>query len=387
MRGHIRKRAKDSWAVVVELPRDPETGRRRQKWVTVKGTRREAERVLADLVVRINAGTYVPAKETVQEYLERWLSDYATPSVRPLTLCQYQRIVRKHIVPALGRIPIARLSPSHVQKLYADKLREGLSPRTVRYIHAVLHAALEDAVKEGLCGRNAAHLARPPEKEAKERPVLSEEESRILLDRLADPRLRIPAALALGAGLRRGEALGLRWCDVDLDGHRLYVSQTMQHIPGEGVAARPPKTAAGRRCVAIPGFLVETLREWRRRQLEARLAAGPAWQDHGLVCTRADGCPLDPEWLTRAFRNAIRKLGLPPVHFHDLRHTHATFLLKLGAHPRVVQERLGHSEVGVTLGTYSHVLPDMQEEAARRLDRLFRAALSGEPANRTTGSR
>lgn len=387
MRGHIRKRAKGSWTVVVELPRDPETGKRRQKWVAVRGTRREAERVLADLVSKIGTGVYIPARTTLGEFLERWLSDYAAPSVRPLTLGQYTRLVRKHIAPALGHIPLEQLSPGQVQKLYADKIRDGLSARTVRYIHAVLHAALEDALREGLCVRNAAHLLHMPEQEGAERPVLSEAEARDLLGRLSDPRLKIPAALALGAGLRRGEALGLRWSDVNLEARRIYVNQTVQRVPGEGVVVQATKTAASRRRVAAPEFLADLLKRWRREQAAARLAAGPEWEERGLVCTGPKGAPLDPEWLTRAFRNALRKLGFPPVHFHDLRHTHATLLFKLGTHPRVVQERLGHSEVGMTLGTYSHVLPDMQEEAARRLDQVFRAAPPGEPGNRTAGSR
>ncbi|MEW6045890.1 MAG: tyrosine-type recombinase/integrase [Bacillota bacterium] len=378
MRGHIRKRAKDSWSVVVELPRDPETGRRRQKWVTVKGTKRDAERVLAEMVAEIERGTYVePSKLTVAEYLDMWLRDCASASVRPTTLEGYEVMVRRHLMPELGDILLPRLTPLHVQGLYRKMTEQGLSPRTVRLAHAVLRQSLAQAVKWGFLGRNVCDAVELPRQAHKEMRVLTPEEAKRFLEAAKGERLEALWVLALTTGMRKGELLGLRWQDVDLERATLEVRQSLVRVHGKPVFQQP-KTARARRTVELTPLAVEALRRHRAKQAQERLLAGSSWLNHGLVFCQRDGRPLDPmNVYNRNFKRVLAKAGLDGVRLHDLRHTHATLLLKSGANPKVVSERLGHASTAFTMDVYSHVLPGLQRDAALKVDQMLGAEIGG----------
>lgn len=375
VRGHIRKRGKASWAVVVDLPRGPD-GKRRQKWVSVRGTKKDAERVLRGLLTELDKGAYVePQKLTVGEFMERWLRDCARGRVSPGTFETYQVMAREHIIGGpIGRIPLAELRPLHIQELYAAMLERGLSPSTVNYVHILLRQALGHAVRWQMLARNPAEAVDAPRRERKEMRALDAAQVQALVRGIKDLRLLVPVVLAVGCGLRRSEITGLRWEDVDFQGGRLHISQTVQRLAGKGLVPLPTKTHRSRRAVALPAAVAAILKAWRKQQAQERLAAGPAWRETGLVCTAPGGGPLEPDWITKQFRKAAGELGLPPVRFHDLRHTHATLLLKANVHPKVVSERMGHAQVGVTLDVYSHVLPGMQEEAALAIDQILRAA-------------
>jgi len=379
MRGHIRRRGERSWAVVVDLAPDPATGKRRQKWHSVKGTKRDAERELARLLNELNTGGYVePTRMTIGQYMKDWLAQTAS-TVRPLTHESYAAMARCHIEPALGAVRLNQLSPAVIERWCREQLAGGradgrgqaLSPRTVRYCLRILSMALKRAVRLGLVPRNAAEAVDPPRHSRREVPFLDVRVAERLIQAAGGTRLELPVLLAVTTGMRRGEILGLRWADVDLARGSLEVRQAL--LPGRRFA--PPKTTSGRRPVALPQGVAEPLKKQRASCEEARRLLGPAYEDHDLVVCLGDGRPWEPTTLSSAFHELARRTGLGGLRFHDLRHLHATVLLRAGIHPKVVADRLGHSTVGVTLDTYSHVVPDLQRQAAQAIDTL----LGGQP--------
>ena len=381
MNGHIRKRGKNSWSIVLDLGRDA-NGKRRQKWHAVHGTKKDAQRECARLVNSMATGAYVePSKATLGSYLDHWLEAYARPNVAPKTFERYAEIVRLHLKPELGHHLLAKLQPLHIQAAHSKALESGhktrkggaLSARTVLHHHRVLREALQQAVKWQLLVRNPADSVQPPKPQSREMQVLDETAAASLLEAAKGTTLHLPIVLAVGAGLRRGEALAVRWADMDLAAGVLSVQQSLEQTKA-GLAFKAPKTAKGRRLVTLPGFALEVLKRHRVEQAKAKLRLGPAYEDRDLVCARPDGKPLDPRSVSHQFGEFLKQLALPKVRLHDLRHSHATHLLRQGTHPKIVSERLGHSSISITLDTYSHVLPNMQDEAAKRLDAAIRKA-------------
>jgi integrase len=383
MKGHIRKRGKDSWAIVIDLGRDS-AGKRRQKWHTVHGTRKNAETELTRLLHQLDSGTYVrPTKMTVEEYLERWLKDYAEHNVAAKTFERYAEIARKHLAPNLGHFTLAKLHPLHIQEYYSLALERGrrdgsggLSAQTVVHHHRLLRTALQQAVKWQLLARNPADAVEPPRPRHKEVRALDEGETAKLLNAAKGKRLYMPVLLAVTTGLRRGEILGLKWSDIDLQDGTLAVRRSLEQTSVK-IAFKEPKSARSRRMVDLPQLTADALKWHRSDQARERLRAGAAYQELNLVCCMADGSLWQPTSLTHSFVALVHGIKLPRIRFHDLRHSHATHLLHQGVHPKVVSERLGHSTVGITLDVYSHVLPGLQKEAAKRVDQALRIALGG----------
>lgn len=284
-------------------------------------------------------------------------------------------MIRLHVVPALGSKRLERLTAADVRVLLNGKRDAGLAANTIRHIHALLRVAPTQAVREDLAPRNVASLVQVPMPPAADVRPLDVEEARRLLDAARGDRLYALWEVALGIGLRRGEALGLHWQDVDLEAGALRVEQTLQRTGGRLVLA-PPKTARSRRTVPLPPVCVAALRAHRVAQAREQLAVGPAWQDSGLVFTTGLGTAIEPRNVNRSFAALCRRAGLRPIRLHDLRHTCATLLLAHGVSARVVMETLGHSQIAITMNTYTHVLPVLQREAADRMDAL----LSGDVA-------
>jgi integrase len=382
MKGHIRKRGTSSWAVVLDIGPDVD-GKRRQKWHSVRGTRRDAQRELTRLLNQLNTGAYVePSRISLAEYLDRWLLDYAKPKVAAKTYDRYREMIDIHIKPALGAFVLPKLAPLHIQGFYSRALasgrkdgKGGLSAQTVLHFHRLLHKALAQAVKWQLLARNPSDAVEPPRPVPKEMQVLDEDETATLLDQLGNSRLHIPVLLAVTTGLRRGEILGLRWSDVDFASGTVTVVQSLEQT-SEGLNFKSPKTHRSRRAVALPSMTVEALRAHRAEQGKERLSIGPDYDDNDLVCPRPGGSPWRPDVFSGSFVKSIRRLDIRQIRFHDLRHSHATHLLRAGVHPKVVSERLGHSRVGITLDTYSHVLPGMQEDAVQRIDAVLSKAIA-----------
>jgi integrase len=331
--------------------------------------KRDAQRALADVITRQSKGLLAQdSRQSVGDHMDEWLTAIRS-TVRPKTWHSYGQLVRLHILPTLGSIPLRELRPMDLNLLYDRLLRhggqkgKGLSTGTVRYVHAVIHRALRDAVRWEKIMRNVADLADPPRLTTPEMKTWTGEQVRTFLDSVSDDRLQAAWLLMCTTGVRKGELLGLRWKDVDLEGARLAVRQTLTSI-GYGTEFAEPKTRRSRRQIALDRRTVAALREHRTRQNAERRAWGPAWTDTGLVFTREDGLPIHPDQFQQVFERLVRKAGVPRINLHGLRHTHATLALKAGVHPKIVSERLGHSSVAFTMDVYAHVVEGMQEQAA-----------------------
>ena len=367
--GSIFRRQDGLWVARLDLGYQ-NGGRKRKDYYG--RTRREVQQKLAAAQRALKDGLPVTSdRHRLGQFLERWLEDVSRPSVRPRTYIRYRELLTLHAIPALGNRPIARITPQDLQRLYGSKLEEGLSPRTVGHLHRVLHRALQDAVRWGLVGRNVCDAVRPPKVLAHEMRALSPDEARQLLASAEGDRLEALYVLAVTAGLRQGELLGLKWQDVDLETARLQVRRTIARVNGNGFVESEPKSVKSRRSVNLTPMAVEALRRHRASQLEHRLEA-LAWEDSDLMFPNRVGRPIEAyNLLYRSFHPLLERAGLPRMRFHDLRHTAATLLLAQGVHPKVVQEMLGHSTVSLTLDTYSHVIPGLQEEAAAKMEALL----------------
>ncbi len=378
MTGSIRQQGKRTWELRIYLGRN-ETGRKLYRSKTVRGAKRDAQRELAHVIDTLNTGAYIaPSRMTVKDYLGRWLVDYARVNVGGKTFERYSEIVQLHLIPALGHHCLEKLQPLHIQACYSDALQSGrrdgaggLSPQTVLHHHRVLREALRHAVKWQLIARNPADAVDPPRPQRREIESLDVAETARLLEASKDSPLALLVLLAFTTGLRRGELLALRWKDVDLTDSRLAVRQAIEQTKAGGLRFKEPKTQRGRRVVTLPAVAVDALRRHKAEQAKERLILGAAYRDQGLVFARKDGTPMNPAATSKAFTLLVSKAGVRRVSFHACRHTHATLLMGANVHPKVVSERLGHATVGITLDTYSHVLPSMQEEAAKKMNDLL----------------
>jgi len=372
MQGHIRERGKDVWEVSYELSFDPKTGRRRRRSFTVHGSRKEAQRALTAALHQRDTGFEIlPGRMNISQFLQRWLSGYAEINVAASTLARYRVAVNKHLIPHMGNLQLTAVRPVHIQQLQSVCLKEGLSPRTVVQHHRIIAEALKHAVRWQLIPSNPAAAISPPRFEARDMQFLSQAQLHELLTAAQGSFLRTLIYLAVHTGARSGELLAIRWSDLDLHTGRLSIVRTAQRIPGEGIVFSSPKTHRSRRPVTLSAEAVGLLREHRAMQNTHRLALGPAFEDHDLVFCQPTGRPYEPGQISRAFGRLIRSTQLPEVRFHDLRHTAASLLLAAGVHPKVVSERLGHASVQITMDTYSHILPNLQREAADAMDQIL----------------
>lgn len=292
--------------------------------------------------------------------------------LRSSTWSRYEEYIRVHVVPQVGRVPLSKLSPQHLDRLYDNRLRAGLSTTTVLHIHRVIHRALEHAVRYGLVARNVAKLVDPPQARHFEMAVLSVEQVHRLLDAAGGPPLEALIAVAVSTGMRKGELLALQWSAVDVERRVISVKGTLQRVDGE-LRMVQPKTRKSRRQVELSDFAVAALRRHKAAQAQQRLLVGSDWNANDLVFPNVYGRPQEGWHLVYSrFYRLLDKAGLPRIRFHDLRHTAATLMLSRGVHPKIVSEMLGHSTIAITLDLYSHVTPTMQRQAADAMDELMR---------------
>ncbi len=375
MRGRIIKRKGSSnYTIVLQLGLDPSTGKRQQQWITAGPSKREAEKQMAKLIHELDSGTFTkPNKKTLAEYLNEWIHS-VRGNLSPRTVEGYITIINR-IIPALGAIPITQLKPDTLQKYYSDCLNSGrlnkpggLNPLTVRHHHALLHRALKNAMEWGLIMRNPADTAHPPKPRPTEISIMSEGEIQAFLEAAKQTPYFHLYHTILFTGLRRSEVLALRWSDIDLLLCQISVSRSIHRLRDGSYIFRPPKSAKGRRTVALSPVATQVLSEYREKTATERLLEGNLLKDNDLVFSKMDGSPVRPDTISRAWSDLAKRCGISASRLHDARHSHASIMLKAGIHPRIVQERLGHSTIAITLDTYSHVSPGLQEAAAKRFD-------------------
>lgn len=378
MRGHIHKRVRTSaagketvrWYVVVDVGID-DAGRRKQKWHGGFATRREAEFERAKIVSELHGGGYVaPDRITLAQWAQvSWLPMTKT-RVKPSTYDSYRMNVETHVLPVLGSRPVQQVTAPMLNTLYADLLSRGgergpLAPKTVRYIHTIIHKVLADALDAGLVRENIAERAKPPRPNRSQNRQLECWEPHELAAFLASvegTRLEAAWRLAAMTGMRRGEVLGLRWADVDLGNSRLAVRNAIVTVAYEVLESSPKSHQA--RMIDLDPETTALLRRHAENQAREREVFGPGHRDRGLVVCAEDGSPIHPQSFSQAFERAVARSGLRKIRLHDLRHTHATIAVKAGVPVKVISERLGHESPAFTLKQYAHVLPGMQAEAA-----------------------
>lgn len=367
--GSIFQRSNGYWVGTINIGYD-EAGKRRRKTI-YGGTKKEVQDEMTRLQSRKLDGTLGDAgRLTVGEFLDSWLEDSAKPTIRATTHASYEGVIRLHIKPRLGGLALGKLTPAHVQSLYSEMERNGASPRMRQLTHAILRRAVNQAVKWGTLPRNVCDAVEPPRVERKEIHALSAEQAKILLKAAADDRLCAVYTLAITTGLRLGEIFGLQWADVNLEAGKgsLMVRHTLMDLNGE-LSLSEPKTAKSRRKVELSAMAVDALWDHRKKML----AAGHGTD--GFIFRDSRGGPLRrSHFHADNFKPLLKTAGLPKIRFHDLRHTAATLMLSGGEHPKVVQEMLGHANIGMTMDTYSHVQPTMQREAVDRLGTLLKAS-------------
>lgn len=377
MPGHIKEIRRGYYRIVVEAGKDPVTGKRRRVVRYHKGRKAEAEAVLARLVMQLEQGTYLEAnKVTVAEWLREWLEEYKKPTVRPKTYDLYTWAIKSYIIPAIGSIPLQKLQPHHLQRLYNSIRENGKSTRLVHLVHQLMRGALAQAVKSCLVQVNVAEATTRPRMQKREVRALTLEEQDNFIRTLAGHRLGAAFMLALGTGLRRGELLGLHWEDVDLEEGVLRVKRNIVYVRGKGIVVQPPKTEKGNRMVPIPKLVLKMLEGHQER-----LKKDGLYRLDGPVFPSKAGGYIYPDNFERTFRKLRQKAGLESVNLHALRHTFATRLLELGEDLKVVQELLGHARIGITADIYTHVTERLKKRAVDKLDQVLESGTKWAPKN------
>jgi integrase len=379
MSGHIRRRGERSWEIKFDTGRDPPTGKRSIRYESFKGTKREAQAKLTELLSASARGVLVdPTKETLAEFIERWGRDWASINTSAKTSERYRQLLKLHVVPHIGAVLVQKLRATHLNELYAKLLRAGghegrpLAPRTVGHVHRVLHRALGHAVTWGIAATNVAALISPPPVPDSEIAILTEDQVRTLLRHLQGRTLRPIVSFLLGTGARRGEALALRWKDVDLDNGVVRVERSLEQTKAGRLRFKSPKTRHGRRNVSISPWLIAELRAHRTRQQERRLSLGQgkATRDD-LVFARWDGEIRSPHWLTQKFAQAMAALKIDCT-LHGLRHTHVSQLIAAGLDVLTISRRIGHASPAITLGVYGHLFRNTDARAAEIIEAAFK---------------
>jgi len=375
MRGSIVKKGK-TYSVVVDIGKI--NGKRKQKWFSGFQTKKEAQNKLTEVLSQLKNNSYIePSKITLGEYLIEWLETNAKPNIAVTTYSGYSVNIRKHIIPHIGSIVLQELHPIQIQNFYNSLSQDGkcnskgaLSPRSIQYIHMVLRQALEYAYKMQIIPRNVADMVKIPKQKKYIPNFLSSDEINNLLKIFKDTSIYMPVLLAVGIGLRRGEVLALKWSNIDLENKIIYINENL--IPTkEGAIFSTPKTDSSKREIIVPENIITELVKLKEIQENNKKLLGKGYINNDLVCCYDNGKNFSPGAFSHLFAEILKRNNFRHIRFHDLRHTNATLMLKANISPKVASVRLGHSKVSTTLDIYSHVVKEMQEEAAHKLNSYF----------------
>lgn len=377
LRGHIRKREFKncvSWQIIIELGLD-ENGKRKRMFQSMQGTKKEAEKELQRLINELDGGSYIEeTKMTTATYLRSWVKTYVEPNLSPTSIDGYKSNIENYIIPHIGNIPLQKLSPIHLQDMYTKLSlkgrldgKGGLSPRSIRYIHRNLSKALDQAMKMQIIKKNVATLVTIPKVKPYNAEVYNEAEVVTMINKAKGTDMEVPITLAVTLGLRRGELLGLKWSEIDLDEGKMTISNNLVST-SSGAVLKTPKTNTSCRTLELSEGIVSLLKKHRLAQKENKMKLGSAYIDNDLVCCYPDGNIIQPKNFSKKFSNFLKRNGLKHIRLHDLRHTNATLMLSYGIPAKVASERLGHSSISITLDLYSHVTTNMQKEVADKIE-------------------
>ena len=388
------------WVAQVPKGNDPGTGERIRPTFYGK-TRAEVAEKLTKALREIQTGTYTDSdKITLGEWLDVWVETYAKPSIRPSTFDLYKQLIKTHIKPGLGKVPLQKLQPHQIQKFYNDRLRAKRQPRTmpkdkkkakelmekmptlshstVKQMHIVLNQALNQAMKERRILVNPTKAAKPPKVTRPEAAYLNKEQIKNLLGVASEDSWYTVFFFTLGTGMRLGEVCALRWENIDLVNGVVKVRESVKRVSNDvpeeqktKLLIQPPKSEKGKRNIPLPNEVLAELKKHRVKQAELKLQIGELYNDQDLVFAWEDGRMVDPGYLSKHFKKVINQCGYEGITFHSLRHSYASALLTMGEHPKVVQELLGHAQISMTLDTYSHVAPEIKERAAAKMNEFL----------------
>lgn len=368
MRGTITKKGK-KWYIVVDIGKD-ENGRRKQKWFSGYRTKKEAEKDLAKIITELENKTFIlPEKITFKEHLEYWMENHVKVNLSPTTIWGYDSIIKKHINPILGHIELQKLRPVDIQQYYNIK-KDELSGKTLTQHHRVIRKALDYAYKLQMIPNNPADAVEPPKPKKYKAKVLTREEIKALLKALEGDKLEVPINLCLALGLRRGELLALKWEDINFKEGTIHIRRNLVRA-GNKLVLKEPKSETSNRLLKLSPTLLKMLKKHRKKQLELKMLLGELFEDNNFVFTKNNGELINPATFSHQFSDFLKKNNLPQIRLHDLRHTNATLMLQSNIAPKIASNRLGHSTITITMDLYSHVLTDMEEETAKKLDEIL----------------
>lgn len=374
MRGHIKQRAKGSWSISIYLGKDSKTNKKKYKWYTVKGNKKDAETFLTEKLRELDTGIFIDNKDiNVRQYFNFWYEQHCLSRLSPTTYESYRRNLDNYILEELGHIKLEELKPMHLQTFYNKCSKKGLSNKTILYFHRIIHCALKQAMKWQFIIRNVADCVDTPKPEKYKPLVLTSKETIALINVISNTDIYIPVIIAIYTGMRRGEILGLTWNNIDLEQGTLKVVQAL-YPTKNGLIFSKPKTENSIRKISMPLTLVNILKDYKIKQETVKNSLGNNYNDLDLVCSLDNGNPINPTTLNHKFRSLLKETNLPLIRFHDLRHTHASLLLKEHVEPKVISERLGHSNINITLDIYSHIYEETNMEVANTFDRLIVAS-------------
>lgn len=366
MKGHIEKRAKDSWSVVVYL------GNNKYKWYTVHGTKTEANDFLIEKLKELKDGTFVNNdKMTLEEYMNYWYETFCIQELSPTTYESYRRNLDKYILKELGKIKLNDLSPLHLQTFYNNCLKIGLSKKTITYLHRIIHSALNKAIMWQLLTKNVANNVKPPKPDKYKANILNAKEISKLIAVIKLTYIYIPVMIAIATGMRRGEILGLTWNNIDFRKREINVEQAI-YPTKNGLVVLPPKTDNSIRKIAIPRRLVRILKKHKKRQLKYKKTLGNSYIDSDYVCVNSEGKLISPSSLNHKFKDILKENNLPSIRIHDLRHSHASLLLYKGASEKAISSRLGHSTIQITMDLYTHLYNSVNRKVANKVNSFLK---------------
>lgn len=374
MRGHIKQRTKGSWSISIYLGKDKKTNKKKYKWYTIKGDKKDAEKFLTEKLRELDTGTFIDSKDiNVRQYLDFWYEQHCLNNLSPTTYESYRRNLDNYILEELGHIRLEDLKPMHLQFFYTKCSKKGLSNKTILYFHRIIHCALNQAMKWQFIIRNVADCVDTPKPEKYKPLVLNNKEITELIKAISNTDIYIPVVIGIYTGMRRGEILGLTWKNIDLEQGILKVVQAL-YPTANGLIFSNPKTENSIRKISMPLTLINILKDYKVKQETIKNRLGNNYNDLDLVCALTNGNPIHPTTLNHKFRDLLKENNLPLIRFHDLRHTHASLLLKEHVEPKVISERLGHSNIKITLDIYSHIYEETNMEVADTFDRLLKTS-------------